>query len=83
MINTKPAIDYERLLHLNNRVKEGTSTRQEQDELMKLLYDNESITEKQYNDYRRGQNVQDILGAALIIAGIVLLGHVIHAITAE
>ncbi|MCZ2129698.1 MAG: hypothetical protein LC109_05460 [Bacteroidia bacterium] len=70
-------IDYQRLLTLNQKVSSNSATQAEKDELMLLLYRNNSITRKQYDDYLAGRNIDDILGTALAIAGIVLLGYLL------
>lgn len=66
-----------RLYELNEKVRSKTATRLEQNELMKLLYESNSITETQYNNYLKGRNADDILSTALTIAGIVLLGYLL------
>lgn len=67
-------IDIKRLLELNKKASHNTATKAEKDELMELLYKNNSITKKQHDDYFSGRNTEDILNASLVIAGIVLLG---------
>ena len=74
-------IDYQRLLFLSNKVKSGQANKSEKDEYMDLLFRNRSITQKQYDDYRAGRNVDDIIGAALVIGGIVLLGYLLGKLT--
>ena len=76
-------IDYKRLLSLNQKVSANTATKAEKDELMSLLYNNNSITRKQYDDYLSGRNMDDILGAALTIAGIVLLGYLLDKLLSK
>lgn len=76
-------IDYKRLLSLNQKVSANTATKAEKDELMSLLYKNNSITRKQYDDYLSGRNIDDILGAALTIAGIVLLGYLLDKLLSK
>jgi hypothetical protein len=76
-------IDYKRLLSLNQKVSANTATKAEKDELMSLLYKNNSITRKQYDDYLSGRNMDDILGAALTIAGIVLLGYLLDKLLSK
>ena len=74
-------INYQRLLSLSQKVKTGQANKAEKDEYMELLYQNNSITAKQYNDYKSGRNVEDVLGAALVIGGIVLLGYLLGKAT--
>jgi hypothetical protein len=73
-------IDYTRLLTLNQKVQQNSATNLEKDELMSLLYRNNSITRKQYDDYKSGQNIEEVFKAALVIAGIVLLGYVLDKV---
>lgn len=67
--------DIHRLLDLNQKVKSGTATKADKDEYMLLLLNRGSITNKQYNDYLQGRNVDEIVEAALVIGGILLLGY--------
>lgn len=66
-----------RLLELNLKVKNGRASKMEKDEYMQELFARNSITKKQYSDYKQGRNSEDILDAALAIGGIVLLGYLI------
>lgn len=70
-------INYQKLLSLSQKVKAGEANKAERDEYMELLFQNGSITPKQYNDYTAGRNTEDILGTALVIGGIVLLGYLL------
>ena len=70
----------DRLLDLNQKVKNNSATKLETDEYMKYLYDNDSITLKQYNDYKSGRDVEEIIKAGLIIGGILLLGYALNKI---
>lgn len=63
------------MLTLNQKIKDKTATKTEKDEYMKLLFQNGSVTRKQYNDYLQGRNTEDILEAGLIIGGFILLGY--------
>jgi hypothetical protein len=74
-------MNYQRLLSLSQKVKTGQASKAEKDEYMNLLYQNNSLTDKQYKDYKAGRNVEDVLGAALVIGGIVLLGYLLGKAT--
>lgn len=74
-------INYNRLLFLNEKVNSGNATKEEKDELMNLLYFNNSITQKQYDDYKAGRNRDELVRTALTIGGIVLLGYLIGKAT--
>lgn len=67
--------DIQKMLTLNQKIKDKTATKTEKDEYMKLLFQNGSVTRKQYNDYLQGRNTEDILEAGLIIGGFILLGY--------
>ena len=68
----------QRLAELNAKAANNTATSAEKGELMRILFDNGSITEKQYNDFLIGRNVEQLVKTALIIAGIILLGQLLQ-----
>ena len=73
-------INYQRLSFLGDKVKAGAATKAEKDEFMFMLYQNGSITVKQYNDYKiNGNNVNadEIVNAALAVGAVVLIGYVL------
>jgi len=70
-------MDYDRLAELNSKMKFGSSNKKEKDELVQILKNSGSLSEKQYSNYRSGRNAEDIFEAALVIGGIVLLGKLI------
>ena len=72
--------EYSRLMTLNQRVKNNTANKAEKDELFELLYKHGHISKKQYEDYQKGRNIEDVVNAAVVIAGIVLLGHILGQI---
>lgn len=76
-------MNYDRLLVLNQKVKNNSASNSEKDELMSLLYKNNSITKKQYEDYLQGRNIDDILKASVAIAGIVLLGYLLSKLLSK
>jgi len=71
------SLNYTRILELNEKIKSGKANKTETDEYMRLIYQNGSITEKQFDDYTHGRNVEDILKAGLVIGGIILLGYLL------
>ncbi|NVO08487.1 MAG: hypothetical protein HXX16_00865 [Bacteroidales bacterium] len=77
------SIDYNRLMALNQKVKNSSASNAERDELMSLLYRNNSITKKQYDDYIAGRNIDEILKTSLVIAGIVLLGYLLSKLVSK
>lgn len=70
-------IDYIRLQQLSDKVKANTATPQEKDEYMKMLYQNGSITQNQYDKYIKDKSNNDIWEAAKTIGGILLLGYIL------
>jgi len=76
-------IDYNRLEYLNSKVKNDTATTSEKDEYMLLLYQNESITKSQYDNYLSDKSSDNVLGAAITIGGILLLGYIIDKLTTK
>lgn len=78
-------LNYERLSFLGDKVKAGNATKIEKDEFIQMLYQNGSITEKQYNDYKvnGNKNVDDILNAALAIGAVILIGYLIGELFKE
>lgn len=72
-----PSDDIKRLFDLNQKVNNGTASNAEKDAYMQMLHQQGSITDKQYNDYIQGRNVDSLISAALIIGGIFLLGYLL------
>lgn len=73
-------INYQRLSYLGDKVKLGSATKAEKDEFMDILYQNGSITPKQYNDYKTNGNkinTEEILNAALAVGAVLLIGYLI------
>ena len=57
--------------------KNETASSSEKDEYMLLLYQNKSITKSQYDKYLSDKSSDNVLGAAITIGGILLLGYII------
>lgn len=70
-------INYQRLSFLGDKVKADTATKAEKDEFMHILYQNGSITAKQYNDYKGNSNTDDIVNAALAVGAVLLIGYLL------
>ncbi|WOK07194.1 hypothetical protein RT717_00985 [Imperialibacter roseus] len=73
--------DLQKLLSLSQKVQSGKATKDQTDQYMSLLLQNKSITAKQYSDYKSNRNVDDIVNAAVVIGGIVLLGYLLGKLT--
>ncbi len=65
------------LYTLNAKVSAGNASSQEKDLYMEELYQRGSISQKQYDSYKKGEHVDSIIQAALIVGGILLLGYVV------
>lgn len=77
------SINYQRLSYLGDKVKLGTSTKAEKDEFMLMLYQNDNITIKQYNEYLangNNSNNDEIVNAALAVGAVLLIGYLIGEI---
>jgi hypothetical protein len=73
-----PNNNIQRLSELNVKVANNTATNAEKEELMHLLLANGSITQKQFDDFLTGRNVEQLMKTALIVAGIILLGQLLQ-----
>lgn len=74
-------INYQRLSFLGDKVKAGTATKTEKDEFMLMLYQNGSISQKQYNEYLANgnkTNTEEIVNAALAVGAVLLIGYLIN-----
>ncbi len=76
-MTTNNALDYNRLFDLNQKIQGGTATQAEKDDYMLLLFRNNSITKKQYDEYLTGKSTQELFDTAITIGGIVLLGYLL------
>ncbi|MFY8097262.1 MAG: hypothetical protein ACOVMH_05540 [Flavobacterium sp.] len=70
-------IDYIKLQQLSDKVKANTATQSEKDEYMKMLYQNGSITQNQYEKYLKDKSNNDLWETAKTIGGILLLGFLL------
>ena len=71
-------MDYTRLSYLGDKVKLGSATKEEKDEFMWMLFQNGSITQKQYDEYRTNNNADEIVKAALAIGAVILVGYLLQ-----
>lgn len=72
--------EYRRLSELGDRIKSNLASKAEKDEYMALLLKNGSITNDQYNEYLDNQGTKqadDLVGAALAVGAILLIGYLI------
>lgn len=71
-------VNYERLLKLKSLIDTSQASPKDKKEYLKLLYENNNITKQQYESYLKDQNSNDIVNAALIIGGFLLLTWLIN-----
>lgn len=71
------SMNYQRLSYLGDKVKAGNASKKEKDEFMLMLFQNESITSVQYNNYLADSNTENIVNAALAVGAIVLIGYLL------
>jgi hypothetical protein len=76
-MSTTNKFNYKKLSHLGDKVKNGTATKEEKDEFMIMLYNNKSITAKQYNDYKSSSSSEEVVNAGLAIGAVLLIGYLI------
>jgi hypothetical protein len=72
-------VDYNRLIYLNQRIKDNTASKVERDEYMEILYRNGNLKKEQYEKYKSGQNSnqEDLVNAALTIGGVLLVAYLL------
>lgn len=78
--------EYRRLSELGDRIKANIASQQEKDEYMNLLLKSESITSAQYDEYYNNQGTKkadDVLGAALAVGAIFLIGYLIKELASN
>lgn len=70
-------IEYQKLLELKQLIDNNQATNEQKREYVELLYKNGHISRKQYEDYLSNKNSEDIIKAALIIGGVLLVAWLI------
>ena len=76
-------LDYDRLLHLKRLIDNNQATISDKNEYMKILLQNGSITQNQYNSYMINQNSEEIVRAALTIGGVILAAWLISKLVED
>lgn len=59
------------------KLRSGTARKAEKDEFMFMLYQNGSINEKQYKDYKANRNIDEIVNATLAVGIVLLIGYLL------
>ena len=70
-------LDHRYLLQLKEKIEHQKASPDEKIEYVKILYDNGSLTRKQYEAYLNNQYRNEIINTALTIGSIILAGWVI------
>ncbi|ATA94669.1 hypothetical protein CGC54_10165 [Capnocytophaga canimorsus] len=68
---------YERLYYLNDKISQEKASDEEKDEYVRILRDNGTITNDQYDKYLQSKNGDDLLKIILLVGGIALLAYII------
>lgn len=71
-------IDIERLHELNKKISANNATQQEKNELVRILYENDSLTPHLYTNYINGKRTESILETCLISSNIILFAKVLE-----
>jgi hypothetical protein len=69
--------NYSRISFLGERIKNKSASKPEQDEYMKLLYNDNLISIEQYNNYLKSNNTEDLVKAGLVIGAIALIAYLL------
>ncbi|MDR2836581.1 MAG: hypothetical protein LBV69_10400 [Bacteroidales bacterium] len=67
-------MENDRVRYLMGKIKDRTASDKEKDEYIDYLYNKGEITRKQFEDYKKNKNTDDILQIALIAGAGILLG---------
>jgi hypothetical protein len=67
----------DRLQELHYKITKKTASSAEKMEYIEMLYANDSITEGQYADYKKGYQRDEIIKFGLIVGAAILLGWII------
>lgn len=62
-----------RFQELNHKVRNGTATSDEKLEFMRMLKENKSLSQSQYDNYENGIRNEELLKIGLIIGGALVL----------
>jgi len=70
-------LDIDRLKVLYRKLAMDRATKQEKGELMRMLYENNSLPAEHYIDYIKGRDVDELMELGSLISGFILFGQVI------
>ncbi|MES2004232.1 MAG: hypothetical protein V4450_06910 [Bacteroidota bacterium] len=69
--------EYQRLSYLGDKVKSGAASKEETNEFMDYMYAHGKIDKEQYDNYKAGRNVQNIINATLAVGAVFLMAYLI------
>jgi hypothetical protein len=68
-------IDVKRLYELQQKIDSDSATRQEKNELMRMLYENESLSTELYTNYINGKRTESLLKTGNTLACLILFSY--------
>ena len=71
-------INVNRLYELNEKVSAKEATFQEKNELMRILYENDSIPSDMYANYINGTRTEALLKTGVRLGNLILLGYILE-----
>jgi len=75
--------EYYRLLELKRLIDTKRATKNDEREYIDLMYSQNRITQKQYENYMSNKNSDDILQATLTIGGVLLAAWLLNKLINE
>jgi hypothetical protein len=70
-------IDANRLYELKLKIEEHRATKQEKNELMRILYENEAFPTDLYTQFINGKDTESLLKTGRMAANLILFGYVL------
>jgi hypothetical protein len=71
-------MDTNRLSFLVNQVRYKKASKAETDEYMAFLLQQDTISKRQYKEYKKGNNLDELLQIALIVGAAILRGWLLN-----
>jgi hypothetical protein len=68
-------IGINRIIELQKKISAGNGTQQEKNELMRLLYENNSLPLKMYTKYINGKDANDLMETGLMLGTFIRFGQ--------
>lgn len=65
-------LDHRHLLELKEKIEGNEASSDEKKEYVTILYENGSLTQKQYRNYLNGQYTDEIINTALTLGAIII-----------